>query len=99
MIGKIYIWKYSLGGMEKHCETKSVMGLFIALANDTMGINPLHWKAKVIDKVAEDVKTAETLALEAAIDGSIHLADMISEIYTGKAKGYQLPLIVNEDSA
>ena len=75
------------------------MGLFVAISNENMDINPLHWKARVIDKVAEDIKTAETLALEAAVDDSIHLADMISEIYTGSNEGHKIPLIVNEDSA
>ena len=56
----------SLGCKEKDNQTKSVMGLFIGLANDNLDLNPLHWKSKVIEKVAEDVKTAETLALEAA---------------------------------
>ena len=89
----------SLGGKEKDLHTKSVMGLFIALANDNLDINPLHWKAKVIDKVAEDIKTAETLALETAIDDSIYLSDMISEIYSGNAKcEHKIPLFINEDS-
>ena len=74
-------------------QTKSVMGLFIAISNDNLDVNPLHWKSKVIDKVAENIETAETLALEAAVDDSFHLADMISEIYTGEVKGYQIPLL------
>ena len=90
----------ALGNAEKDLETKSVMGYFIALSNDDMQVSPLHWKSKVIDKVAEDIKTAETLALEIAIDDSIHLADLISEIYTGEHNpSVKIPLIVNEDSA
>ena len=50
--------------------------------------------------MAEDIKTAETLALEIAIDDSIHLANLIAEIYTGDAyPKVNIPLIVNEDSA
>ena len=76
------------------------MGYFIALANEDMEVSPLHWKSKVIEKVAEDVKTAETLALETATDDAIHLADMIAEIYTGETNpNIKIPLIVNEDSA
>ena len=50
----------ALGNAEKDLETKSVMGYFIALSNQDMKVSPLHWKSKVIEKVAEDVKTAET---------------------------------------
>ena len=58
----------------------------------------INWKSKVIDKVAQDIKTAETLALENAVDDAIHLTNMISELYTGKLIGYQIPIVVNEDS-
>ena len=72
------------------------MGSFICLSNDEHKICPLSWKSKIIDKVAPDIKSAETLALEAAIDESIYLASMISEVYSqGK---YKIPIIVNEDS-
>ena len=48
--------------MEKDMETKSVMGYFIGLENKNLKISPLHWKSKVIEKVAEDIKTAETFS-------------------------------------
>ena len=88
----------SLGNLEKNCETKSMMGYFIAISNNDGRINPLHWKSKVIDKVAEDIKTAETLALENALDDSIYLARMISEVYSGDVNGHTIPIVVNEDS-
>ena len=88
----------SLGNVEENLETRSVMGYFICLANKNLDINPLHWKSRVIEKVAEDIKTAETLALESAIDDAIHLSNMITEIYTGKANENSIPIIVNEDS-
>ena len=88
----------SLGNMEKDLETKSVMGYFICLANSNMDINPLHWKSRVIDKVAEDIKTAETLALETAIDDAIHLSNLLMEVYSGNVKENSIPIIVNEDS-
>ena len=50
--------------------------------------------------MAEDVKTAETLALETAVDDSIHLADLIAEIYSGEEESEtKIPLKVNGDSA
>ena len=88
----------SLGNMEKDMETKSVMGYFICLANKDLKMSPLHWKSKVIDKVAEDIKTAETLALETAIDDAIHLSNMLMELYSGKQQHGSIPIVVNEDS-
>ena len=75
------------------------MGMFLALKGTDKSISPLHWKAKVIDKVAQDIKSAETLALENAVDDAIHLADMIAEVYTGESKpNIQIPLVINKDS-
>ena len=88
----------SLGNTEKNLESKSVMGLVVLLKGKDENVNPLNWRSKVIDKVAEDIKTAETLALETAIDESIHLADMISEIYTDDSNTTKLLIIVNADS-
>ena len=88
----------SLGNMEDDLQTKSVMGYFICLSNKDSQINPLHWKSKVIDKVAEDIKTAETLALETAVDDAIHLSNMLTELYTGKPRENSIPIVVNEDS-
>ena len=88
----------SLGGMEDSLQTKSVMGYFIALSNESNNLSPLHWKSKTIDKVAEDVKTAETLALETAIDDAVHLSSMITEIYSGEVHNTPIPLVIKEDS-
>ena len=88
----------SLGNAEKDLETKSVMGMMILLKGKGVKVNPLNWKSKVIEKVAEDVKSAETLAMESAVDDAIHLADMISEIYKGEENKFEIPLVNNEDS-
>ena len=49
--------------------------------------------------MAQDIKSAETLALENAVDDALHLADMISEVYTGEANPkLKIPLTINEDS-
>ena len=88
----------SLGTIEENLETKSIMGSFISLSNDESSINPLNWRSKVIDKVAPDTKTAETLALKAAIVDAIYLSKMLTEIYTGNIDDKQIPLIVYEDS-
>ena len=87
----------SLGNLEYNSETKSVMGSFVCLANDNLKVSPLSWKSKLIDKVAEDIKSAETLALESSLDDCIYLASMLSELYTGSSKN-KLPIYLNEDS-
>ena len=87
----------SLGNVECHSETKSVMGSFVCLGNKNLEICPLSWKSKIIDKVAEDIKSAETLALETSVDDTVYLASMLSEIYKGHTNN-KLPIIIKEDS-
>ena len=88
----------SLGNVESGMHTKSAMGYFICLANRNLQISPLHWKSCVIEKVAEDIKTAETLALEKALDDAIHFSNLVLEIYTGKANLNIIPIVANIDS-
>ena len=76
---------------------RSIAPIFGATKGPDLDISPLHWKSCVIDKVTEDVKTAETLALEKALDDAIHLSNLISEIYTGEATKNILPIVANED--
>ena len=68
----------SLGNVESGMHTKSAMGYFICLANRNLDISPLHWKSCVIEKVAEDIKTTETLALEKALNDAIHFSNLVS---------------------
>ena len=75
-----------------------MMGYFVCLSNKERQINPLHWKSKLIDKVAPDIKTAETLALEQALDDTIHLGNIFSEIYFGNPNHLKIPIKINEDS-
>ena len=88
----------SLGNVEEGMHTKSSMGYSICLANKTLDVSPLHWKSCVIDKVVEDIKTAETLVLEKILDDAIHISNLISEVYTGMATSNTLPIVANEDS-
>ena len=71
---------------------------FICLYNSNLEISPLHWRSSVIDKVAEDIKTAETLALEKAIDDAIQFSNILTEIYTGKPTANSILIIANTDS-
>ena len=88
----------SLGNIEEGHLTKSTMGYFIALCNDASYFNPIHWKSRVIDKVAQDTKTAETLALEAALGDSLYISNFLSEIYYGPESTLRIPLYVYDDS-
>ena len=88
----------ALGNIEQEGMTKSMMGYFIVLCDNSGNFNPLHWKSKVIDKVTPDIKTAETIALENALDDAIYMSKMISEIYTGKGDAFKIPIVINEDS-
>ena len=88
----------SLGGIEDQHLTKSIMGYFIALCNSDSTFNTIHWKSRVIDKVAQDVKTAETLALETALDDSLFLSNFITEVYMGPEARYTIPIYVYDDS-
>ena len=88
----------SLGNIQYNLKTKSVVGSFICLSNKHLKISPLSWKSKIIDKVAEDIKSAETLALESSIDSAVFLSSMITELYTGQINGKHLQIKVNEDS-
>ena len=88
----------SLGNIEDQIHTKSAMGYFICLANSSLQMSPLHWKSAVIEKVAEDVKTAETLALEKSIDDAVHFSNLITKIYTGEPTANSIPIVANTDS-
>ena len=88
----------SLGNIEEGIHTKSAMGYYISLANRNLDSSPLHWKSCIIDKVAEDIKTAETLAFEKALDDAIHLSNLLTEIYTGESTKNSIPIIAKTDS-
>ena len=43
----------------------------------------MSWKTKKISRLCRSVKSAETRALEEAIDDGVNIARLVSEIYTG----------------
>ena len=100
-IEKLHIELYpdaSLGNIESELKTKSMMGYFACISNDAMEMNPLNWKSKIIENVAPDIKSAETLALEQALDDTIHLGNMLSELYFEDPNKFKIPITINEDS-
>ena len=74
------------------------MGYFIALCNDSSMCNPIHWKSRIIDKVAQDTKTAETLALEIALYNAIFISNFLTEIYFGPDAKLRIPILIYDDS-
>ena len=66
---------------------RSTSGRVILLENKKTGvIDVASWKTKKIARVCRSVKSAETRALEEAIDDGVHLARLMKEIYTGKVQ-------------
>ena len=69
----------------------------ILLANQKENVaNIISWKTKKISRVCCSIKTAETRALDDAIDDGVHVARMIKEIYNGHIdlrNPAQLPVI------
>ena len=59
------------------------------------------WKTKKIGRVCRSVKSAETRALEEAIDDGVNIARLVSEVYSGKVdlkKPVQIPVEALTDS-
>ena len=82
--------------------TKSTAGRVILLkSKDENVANIISWKTKKISRVCRSVKTAETRALDDAIDDGVHVARIIKEIYSGKVdlkKPSQIPVVAFTDS-
>ena len=93
----LYVYA-SLGNIESEGLTKSMMGFLLLLCDSKGNFSPIHWKSKIIDRVAPDIKTAETIALETALDDAIYISKMISDIYHGDIEQYNIPIVINEDS-
>ena len=88
----------ALGNIDENGMTKSMIGFIIVIADTKGNFNPIHWKSKIIDKVTPDIKTAETVALETALDDAIYITKVLSEMYTGDINTFRLPIVINEDS-
>ena len=82
--------------------TKSTAGRVILLKNKNENtVNIISWKTKKIARVCRSVKTAETRAIDEAIDEAVHVARIIKEIYNGYVdlkKPSQIPVTALTDS-
>ena len=64
---------------------RSTAGRVILIENKKTGkVSVASWKTKKIGRVCRSVKSAETRALEEALDDGVDIARLIAEVYTGE---------------
>ena len=64
---------------------RSTAGRVILIENKKTGkVSVASWKTKKIGRVCRSVKSAETRALEEALDDGVNIARLIAEVYTGE---------------
>ena len=76
---------------------KSTVGIIIFLSGPG-GCAPILWRSRAIKRVCKSVKTAETLALEEAVDAAINLARQINQMVTGRKEEKGIPVRAFTDS-
>ena len=81
---------------------RSTAGRVILIENNKTGkVSLASWKTKKIGRVCRSVKSAETRALEEAVDDGVNIARLISEIYKGRInlkEPDQIPVTAFTDS-
>ena len=81
---------------------RSTAGRVILIENNRTGkVSLASWKTKKIARVCRSVKSAETRALEEAVDDGINIARLISEVYAGEVnlkEPEQIPVFAFTDS-
>ena len=81
---------------------RSTAGRVVLIENKYTGeVCVTSWKTKKIGRVCRSVKSAETRALEEAVDDAVNVARLVSEIYEGKVNlkcPKQIPVIALTDS-
>ena len=81
---------------------RSTAGRVVLIENKRTGmVSVASWKTKKIGRVCRSVKSAETRALEEAIDDGVNIARLIKEVYTGRVnlkEPEQIPVKALTDS-
>ena len=81
---------------------RSTAGRVVLIENKKTGmVSVASWKTKKIGRVCRSVKSAETRALEEAIDDGVNIARLITEVYSGKVnlkEPEQIPVEAFTDS-
>jgi hypothetical protein len=86
----------SFGGVEKGI--RSTEGFIILLRGDDSRCAPIAWRSRVISQVCRSVKTAETIALEDALDMAIGIGRQVVQIQTGIIQDIPIPIRAYTDS-
>jgi len=86
----------SFGGVEKGI--RSTEGFIILLRGDDSRCAPIAWRSRVISRVCRSVKTAETIALEDALDMAIGIGRQVVQIQTGITQDIPIPIRAYTDS-
>jgi len=86
----------SFGGVEKGI--RSTEGFIIFLRGNDNRCAPIAWRSRVISRVCRSAKTAETIALEDALDMAIGLGRQIVQIQTGIIQDTPIPIRAYTDS-
>jgi len=86
----------SFGNVDE--KTKSTEGAVVILRGSKGTGLPIYWRSKVIARVCKSAKSAETCALEDAIDSAINIGRQVHQIRTGKIEDKSCKIIAMTDS-
>ena len=79
-------------------KTRSTAGAVIILRGSLGTGSPIYWRSKVIARVCKSAKSAETCALEDAIDTAINIGRQVHQLRTGKIEDKSCRIIARTDS-
>jgi len=86
----------SFGNVDE--KTKSTEGAVVILRGSEGTGSPIYWRSKVIARVCKSAKSAETCALEDAIDSAINIGRQVHQLRTGKIEDKSCKIIAMTDS-
>jgi len=87
----------SFGGVDKG--VKSTEGYVLLLRGQGDECSPISWRSKLISRVCKSAKSAETIALENAMDTAICIGRQLGQIQTGRVYEKPAPIHAFSDSA
>jgi len=79
-------------------KTRSTEGAVIILHGSEGTGSPIYWRSKVIARVCKSAKSAETCALEDAIDSAINIGRQVHQLRTGKVEDKSCKIVAMTDS-
>jgi len=79
-------------------KTRSTEGAVVILRGSEGTGSPIYWRSKVIARVCKSAKSAETCALEDAIDNAINIGRQVHQLRTGKIEDKSCRIIAKTDS-